>query len=60
MKGLPKRNGEIVDLICKEAGVRERVVPGSPTLNKREAAAVAMFLLELRELAEKLRATLEE
>ncbi len=40
MKGTPRRAGEIVDLICREAGIKERVVPRSTSLHKQEAASI--------------------
>lgn len=40
MKGIPKRGGEIVDLICREAGIKERVVPRSVALHKTEAISI--------------------
>lgn len=40
MKGIPKRSGEIVDLICREAGIKERVVPRSVALHKTEAISI--------------------
>jgi hypothetical protein len=54
VKGFPKRGGEIVDMICKEAGIQERVSPGGVALHKSEATAVLQFILSMKELARKI------
>ena len=48
-KNVPKRLGEIVDQICVEAGIRERIVPRSSALHKSEATAILQFIQILRE-----------
>lgn len=48
-KGLPKRAGEIVDMICEKAGVRPRMVPHSMQLHKSEAIAILTYIQTLEE-----------
>lgn len=47
-KGLPKRAGEIIDMICQEAGIKERLVPRSVSLHKAEAVAILGFIRGLQ------------
>lgn len=49
MKGIPKRLGEIVDLICREAGIGARVVPRSVALHKTEAISILQFIQSLKQ-----------
>lgn len=52
-KNVPKRLGEIVDQICAEAGVRERIVPRSSALHKSEAMAILQFIQIVRDREER-------
>lgn len=54
MKGFPKRSGEIIDMICKEAGIQERVSPGGIALHKSEATAILQFILSIKEVAKRI------
>ena len=48
VKNTPKRLGEIVDEICREAGISERLVPRGPALHKTEAIAILTCIRCLR------------
>lgn len=47
-----RRQGEIVDAICKEAGIETRRRPMSPVLDKKEALQVLRYMQTLRRVCD--------
>jgi hypothetical protein len=51
-KGIPKRNGEVVDAICEAAGMTKRLIPRSDRLHKNEAIAILTYIRTLLQIME--------
>jgi hypothetical protein len=51
-KGIPKRNGEVVDAICEASGMFKRLIPRSDRLHKSEAIAILTYIRTIQQILE--------